>query len=189
MEFLYGSTHFPATEVIREMGYEFPEQLRERGMAEKIEEDPRVIQAQVDSLLQDMLPEAAAAAAEVSGPQLQIQQMQEQLQLMQAQMQMMQQKMQMQQMQNPQPPGLPQPGQPPQPGGQPPATVAGGPGGSPAFGQSPGAPGRTNIARAMINPGTALAQEARQQSAIRSLQGFGAQEQTYGGLGPGGVGE
>jgi hypothetical protein len=191
MEFLYGSAKFPGTEVIREMGYEFPEQLREQRMAEMLEEDPRVMQVQVESLVQDLLPEAAAAVMEVAGPSEETQKLQEQMQQLQGQIQVLTAQAQLNQLQNPQaaapqmtggPPQNPPPGAPP--GGAPAAPIApggvqGGPGGS-NFGQALGMPGQTGNARAMINPATALAQEARQQAALRELQSFGAQQETYG---------
>lgn len=187
MEFLYGSAKFPAVEVLREMGYEFPEELRKQRMAEMLEEDPRVLQAQVNNLIKDMLPEEAAAVLEVAGPQEQLQKMQQAIQEIQAQMQLMQAQQGMQQMQQTPAAAAPPAGPTPPPGGAQAPIVPGQAGGSQGFGQAPGAPGQTNNARAMINPGTQLAQEARQQAALRELQSFGAQGQVYGEAGAAGV--
>jgi hypothetical protein len=196
MEFLYGSVKFPAMEVIRELGYENPEELRDLRMAEDLEADPRVIQVMVEHLIADLSPEAAAAVQQVVEPQLQMQQISQQMQEMQAKIQEMQLQQQMQAMQQPQqmaPPGgmapppqgmpTPPPQAPPQaPPGPPqggPPIVPGGPGGT-NFGQALGAPGQTNMARQIINPNTQIAQMARQQMALREMTAMGAQGGLYG---------
>lgn len=198
LEFLYGSAGFPAAEVIRELGYENPEQMRELGFAEKLEADPRVQQVLVEHLIQNLLPEAAAAVEEVAGPTAQQQKMQEAISELQGQIQLMQmqaQLAQMQQAQQPQqlpgtsPMGAPQfppqqpppgpPGAPQGPGGAPIPIVPGGAGGT-NFGQALGQPGMTNQAQQIINPSTALSQQARAQSAMRTIQGQAAQTAAYG---------
>lgn len=183
LEFLYGSAKFPAAEIIRELGYENPEQLRELRMAENLEDDPRVQQVLVEHLVQNLLPEAAAAVTEVSEPNVQLQKLQEVVQQLQGQVQVLTAQQQLQQLQSSSVQGAPQIPPPPgaqRPAGPPAPIVPGGAGGSQGFGQSPGMPGQTNTAQMKINPETQLAEEARQQSAIRSIQGFGAQTQAYG---------
>jgi hypothetical protein len=195
LEFLYGSAHFPAAEVLRELGYENVEQLMEWRMSENLEMDPRTQQVMVEHLIQNLLPDAAAAVQEVSGPSAEIMKMQEAIQQLQGQIQMMQMHQQYSQMQaqaqqpqqqpgvqtsgSPQfPPQSPTQGAPTTPGGTPIPIVPGSAGGS-NFGQALGFPGPTQ-AGPMVNPQTALAQEARQQSAMRQLQGFAAQKEIYG---------
>lgn len=195
LEFLYGSAKFPAMEVIRELGYENPEELMELRMAEDLQHDPRVIQVMVEHLVGDLSPEAAAAVLQVSEPNQEIQQLTQQLQEMQAQIQVIQAQSQLTQMQAPPAPPQPQgppPGAPPAPpqalppptAPQPPQTVMGGPGGT-NFGQNLGAPGQTNMAKQLINPNTQVAQIARQQMAMRELSNMNAQGTLYGAPGSG----
>ena len=130
---------------------------------------------------------------------MQMQKLQQSIQEMQGQIQMMQMQKQLQDMMQTQqappgglagtdttgapqfPPQSPQGGVPggPAPGGAPIPIVPGGAGGSPPFGQSPGMPGVTQ-AGPIVNPQTALSQQARQQSAIRQITGFGAEAEAYG---------
>jgi hypothetical protein len=203
LEFLYGSIGFPAAEVMRELGYEHVEEMRELRMAENLEMDPRVQQVLVEHLVQNLLPDAAAAVDEIAGPSMQMQKMQQSIQELQGQIQMMQMQKQIADMQNqgqappgglagtdttgapqfpPQAPGgasVAAPGGP-APGGPPIPIVPGGAGGSPmGAGQNPGQPSPTQ-AGPMVNPQTALAQQARNQSAMRQLTGFAAQKDLYG---------
>ena len=199
LEFLYGSAKLPAAQVLKEFGYENPEELREFRMSENLEDDPRVQQVLVEHLVQNLLPDAAAAVDEIAGPSMQMQKLQQSIQEMQGQIQMMQMQKQLQDMMQTQqappgglagtdttgapqfPPQSPQGGVPggPAPGGAPIPIVPGGAGGSPPFGQSPGMPGVTQ-AGPIVNPQTAVSQQARQQSAIKQLTGNAAEQGTYG---------
>ena len=198
MEFLYGSAGFPAAEVIRELGYENPEQLREFRMAENLEMDPRVQQVLVEHLVQLLLPDAAAAVDEIAGPSAETQKIQESILKLQGQVQMMELQRQLEQERQqqaapqqlpgvgvtgapqfpPQAPGGPQ-GPPTTPGGTPVPIVPGSAGGSNSPGQNPGQPSPTQ-AGPIVNPQTALAQQARSQAAMRQLTGFQADRELYG---------
>lgn len=194
LEFLLGSAGFSKADAIRELGYDNPEDIRELRMAEDLEDDPRVRQVQVEHLISLLSPEAAAAVAEVSEPNLQVQKLQEVVQQLQGQMQVMQLQQQVQQLQGQQgaqpPGGVPgqsTQGAPQVPGGAPPmpqAPVPGGgvPGhaGGTAFGQNLQAPGQTGQAQQQINPDSALSIQARAQRSLREIIGSSAQEQAYG---------
>lgn len=196
LEFLLGSAGFSKSDVIRELGYDNPEDIRELRMAEDLEDDPRVRQVQVEHLISLLSPEAAAAVQEVSEPNLQVQKLQEVVQQLQGQMQVMQLQQQVQQMQGQaqQPPGgvpaqsttgapqipqgAPSPSLPeaPTPGGG----VPGHAGGT-NFGQNLGNPNQMGQARQTINPDSALSIQARNQRSLRELIGTGTEEQAFGG--------
>ena len=194
LEFLLGSAGFSKADVIRELGYENPEQIRELRAAEDLEDDPRVRQVMVEHLIQRLSPEAAAAVEQIAEPNQDMQKMQEVIQQIQGQIQLMQMQQQYAQLQGQAqamqqgasmqgPPQFPQGGAP-TPGGPPPPpvppTVPGGPGGT-FQGQNLANPGMTKAGPlAQANPDTAQQLIARQMRASREISNLSTQNAAYG---------